>query len=763
MRGKIVVNDDLGIVNPDPIQISDFQFIPNNLVIKTEQTVTWQYNRGAGTSTHTVTPDGVGVARPSWCINGRSFIGNSPTIEVSENQTIRWYVFNLDIGMMWHNFHTHGMRFKKPIFKIGSTSINNEDISREDIISIGPAESFIVETIAPKIIPDEYPVSEPSTPGAEPYNIKGEFLFHCHVELHMMQGLVGLVRVKKTIWLTNEQKKNIEENIGLPLDNATNNCPDPGPVRCIDTEKGVWEDIPAAGITMMHAILLPNTDRILIWGYAKYINDNFRQSTMWDNTLKTFVDPINQPATSYAPNPTTQDVDFTNVHSSEHTHLNTEDIAILIHGGFTGPNALGKQTFIFHFNILSGNWEWVYLPNGQSTDGRFYSSTLTLPGTNGTQALTLYGSAGDNIGAIAYTYEIFDVATGQWTQKTNFPIDPETLQRWDYNYYPWTYILPNGDWFIAGHEGKTRRFSINTPNEPTLVGVWLTGKGNRSRNTPRPPGPPFNPYDNEDGTSVILPLRPDTNGNYTDIKVLIACGDKTITSSSAQVIDLRGQDTRWDDIPNLNVPRTHQVNSVIIANGHVLVAGGAVNVINGGPCELLDPRDLRAGWFEGASLKRKRWYHSAAILQLDGSVLMGGDDERGGQLGESLPLEIYKPFYFFEERPKISGSGIVMSNNMSYNSPYDFDIDTDPNMISEVAIIRPGAVTHGYNMDQRYIELKIIARGGNKLSVLTPPNEFVAPAGYYMLVILTPSVCIPGEEHDCGPVPSVAKWVRLTV
>ena len=65
-------------------------------------------------------------------------------------------------------------------------------------------------------------------------------------------------------------------------------------------------------------------------------------------------------------------------------------------------------------------------------------------------------------------------------------------------------------------------------------------------------------------------------------------------------------------------------------------------------------------------------------------------------------------------------------------------------------------------MDQRYIELKILSRGINSITVQTPPFEFVAPAGYYMLVILTPSVCLPDEEHDCGPVPSVGKWVRLT-
>jgi FtsP/CotA-like multicopper oxidase with cupredoxin domain len=606
MRGKVTVDPVNGSDEDQLIQVSDFQYTPNEVIIKPYRTVTWEYRKGAGIGPHTVTPDGVGAARPTWCINGRAFVGNSPTIEVSENQTIRWYVFNLDLGMMWHNFHTHGMRFKNPVFKLGSTSAGNDDITREDVKSIGPAESFIVETMAPKILPDEYPVSEPEAPGAEPYNIKGEFLFHCHVELHMMQGLVGMVRVKKTVWLTEEQKNNIELNIGLQLDDGSNNCPNPVPVRCINHEKGVWEDIPAAGITMMHAVLLPYTERVLIWGYQNSIPPNYRQSTMWDNNTKSYVDPTNQPATAY--NPLNPDPFYANVHSAEHTHLNTLDFSILIHGGFTGPSALGKQSFIFHQNPFTADWEWVYLTNGQTADGRFYSTTLTLPGTNGTQAITLYGSSGDN-GAIAYTYEIFDVSTGQWSQLTNFPVDPQTRRQWDYQYYPWAYILPGGDWFIGGHEEKTRRFTLNTPSEPTLISAWLTGKGNRSRNVPKPPPPGI--YDNEDGTSVILPLRPDDNGIYTDIKVLIAGGDSASTWSSAQVLNLSGQDTAWSDIPNLIYPRTHMVNSVILSNGHVLIAGGAVDVVNGGPCEILNPRDLQAGWFEGASLKRK-----SGIIQL---------------------------------------------------------------------------------------------------------------------------------------------------
>ena len=73
------------------------------------------------------------------CINGRGFIGNSPTIVGRSGQRIRWYVFNLDTSTNWHNFHPHAMRWK----------FGGEDV---DIRSMGPAESFVVEAEIPPVL-----------------------------------------------------------------------------------------------------------------------------------------------------------------------------------------------------------------------------------------------------------------------------------------------------------------------------------------------------------------------------------------------------------------------------------------------------------------------------------------------------------------------------------------------------------------------------------------------------------------------------------
>jgi Multicopper oxidase len=50
--------------------------------------------------------------------------------------------------------------------------------------------------------------------------IKGDFLFHCHLEEHMMAGLAGLVRSRESIWVTPEVLKAID--LVPPYDDGRN-------------------------------------------------------------------------------------------------------------------------------------------------------------------------------------------------------------------------------------------------------------------------------------------------------------------------------------------------------------------------------------------------------------------------------------------------------------------------------------------------------------------------------------------------------------
>ena len=163
---------------------------------------------------HTVTENGGGL--PSLCLNGRSFVGNTPTIIAHAGQKIRWYVFNLDLGMVWHNFHPHAQRWT-----FADATV--------DVRSLSPAESFVVETVAPPVIKLPHDIQKTQDPthrpaGAKPYQLRGDFLFHCHVEPHMMQGLAGVVRSHETVWHTDAQRDVLKKTIGLPIDGGDNVC-----------------------------------------------------------------------------------------------------------------------------------------------------------------------------------------------------------------------------------------------------------------------------------------------------------------------------------------------------------------------------------------------------------------------------------------------------------------------------------------------------------------------------------------------------------
>jgi hypothetical protein len=76
-------------------------------------------------------------------------------------------------------------------------------------------------------------------------------------------------------------------------------------------------------------------------------------------------------------------------------------------------------------------------------------------------------------------------------------------------------------------------------------------------------------------------------------------------------------------------------------------------------------------------------------------------------------------------------------------------VSTDGSSISKVALIRPAAVTHAFDHDQRYVPLTF-NQAGNVIIASAPPNANYAPPGYYMLVVT-----------DSKGVPSVASWVRV--
>ncbi|MCX2745433.1 DUF1929 domain-containing protein [Mangrovivirga sp. M17] len=671
----------------------DMGFYPEVIDVAPGGTVRWENH---SSQHHTVT-SAEGANIPTHCLNGRGFLGNTPTVEAFTGEKIRWYIFNLDIRHEWHNFHVHNARW----------SVAGEAI---DVRSLGPAESFCFETEVPCVVLMDKKIEDLQDPEKRPENAKkytfyGEFPFHCHVHHHFMNGMVGMIRAKHVLWLTPSLACDLMRERGLKLYNGKNDCPKVDLKRCKKQGGGTWEDVPGdPRVAMMHACLLPQSSKLLYFGYeTRYSPLEHEYSWLWDPNAGYHM-TANQ-VDDITPGGYTQ----WSLWSGEHTFLNDNDGTILIHGGYRDNL---KKAYLF--NSTTETWSTT----APTQEGRFYSTTITL--ADG-KAMTLFGSNLGLGGGNSTSIEIYDPATGTWSAPQPFPMPDFD----DHQYYPWTFLLPDGELFIAGPHVPTHRFD---PNNPAVNEQFSTVHGDRSSS-------------GEKGTAVMLTLRPP---DYA-VKVVIIGGNIGSTPGTSEIIDLSQPAPAWSSPAylDLNEDRSQQCHSVILPDGKVFLCGG-ISGADGGPCEILDPNNLTGGWQRGPVMKYARTYHSAAILMADGSVIAGGDPNGSG--GVPTPHEQFKPYYFNLIRPDI----VNAPAQVDYDNA--FVIDTPQgSSIGEVVLMKPGAVTHGWNMTQRRIELVINSQDATSVNVQSPPNGFVAPPGWYLIFIL-----------DTDRIPSEGRWIRLT-
>ena len=699
MSGSVIVQP--GGSSSATVNMVDFAFVNANGIdgpkafVGIGGTVIWR--NLSPNQQHSVVERG-GDNLPSYCFNGRSFVGNTPTIVAHAGQRIRWYVFNLDLGMGWHNFHTHGQRWR----------FANETIDER---SLGPAESFIVETVAPPVLLLPHHLEHCHHPhnGAKEYHLRGDFLVHCHVEMHMMQGLAALVRSRQTVHLTPKEAQELEAQIGLALDPGGNWCPAVQLDRCANAVGGRWEELPGLPeVTFMHAVLLANSSRILFWGYGQRAD----QSRLWDQSTGLYTHPANQPIAIAADE---------NIWSGAHAHLNDAAGTILVHGGYMTGGGVSADTErrAFLFDPTTN----AFAHASELHVGRFYPTTITL--ADG-KPMTLFGADDAHGGGPVGSLEIFTPGgAGAWSAAKVVPFN--------YFYYPWTFLLPGGDLFVAGPQKPARRF------DPTATPIVDNPARRYNQLTPQQRGV------NMDGTAVLLPLRPP----HYEPRVLIAGGtsDGALWTSaevnplaSAEWIDLSVAAPAWQALPDMNVARRH-LNSVLLPDGRVLIMGGVELPPDGGPVEIFDPEDPASGFQLGPNMKYPRGYHSAVVLLPDGSVVMGGDPSGG-----STPNERYRPSYFFKPRPTITGSPATVAHGAA------FSVHTaTPGAIAEVVLMSPAAMTHGFNQNQRYVGCAITGRTATTVDAIAPPDGTIAPPGYYLLFLV---------DHDRSP--STGAWVRLT-
>jgi hypothetical protein len=382
---------------------------------------------------------------------------------------------------------------------------------------------------------------------------------------------------------------------------------------------------------------------------------------------------------------------------------------VIITGGTYDP--LHEDAGIFDTTIFdppTGTWSSTGLMNY----ARWYPSNVELP--DGT-ILTMAGSDQTGKGR-QRSLEIYNPATGAWTA---LPASANMQDKPEPELYPSLFLLPNGTVVDAGPNQTTRLFNPSTKAWST-VGTMNYG------------------YRDHEAAVLLPGLQ----------KVLISGGSPTHNSqgttftNTAEVIDFSSPTPAWAYTRSMNIGRYHHM-LVLLADGTVLAVGGAQNGHYGSPVfvpELYNP--TTGTWTGMPSQVGHRGYHSTALLLPDGRVLSAGSDS-------STPwqqtLEIYSPSYLSQgARPVISSA----PTNITYNS--NFTLSTpDAGNITRVALIRPGAVTHSTNFDQRYVDLTWQV-GQGQLTVATPPSPNMAPPGFYMLVIV-----------NSNGIPSVMPFLQL--
>jgi hypothetical protein len=372
----------------------------------------------------------------------------------------------------------------------------------------------------------------------------------------------------------------------------------------------------------------------------------------------------------------------------------------------------------FHGQLVSA----VYDPaTGQFTNvqnmahGRWYPTVTSL--SDGT-IMTFSGL--DENGNTNSTVEIYTVGSG-WSIAFGSPFTPPL--------YPRMHLLPSGKVFYSGSTTSSRYFD---PSAHTWSGVVATTNYSGTRTY---------------GTSVLLPLTP--ANNYKPVVMIMGGGNPA--TNTTELIDLSAATPKWVYGPNMSQPRI-EMNATILPNGKVIALGGSLNDEDTTTASLnADLYDPATNTFSSAGQNAfARLYHSNSLLLPDATVLfIGGNPARGTY---EQHIEIYTPAYLFNSdgsfatRPSITG---VPSTSIGYGSAFQVQTPDAAN-ISSVVLMRAGAPTHAFDMEQRLVALSFTA-GSGVLNVTAPPNGNIAPQGYYMLFLL-----------NASGVPSVAQFVQLT-
>jgi len=470
------------------------------------------------------------------------------------------------------------------------------------------------------------------------------------------------------------------------------------PAAVSQSSQGQWRTLPyTMPINPVHVALLYNGKVLVVSGSGNVAaNSNF-QAALWDPQAGTI---------------TSQPVAW---------DMFCNGMVVLPDGR---PFVMGGtlQYDPFHGELRTSTYDAVtntFTDQQSMAHGRWYPTSTVL----GDGRIMVFSGLNET-GGTNTSVEFYSAGSG-WSAAFSAPWTPPL--------YPRMHVLPNGNVFYSGPSTGSNIFNPVTHTWTNNV-AFTNYSGTRTY-----------------GTSVLLPLTP--ANSYTP-RVLIMGGGNPSTNTT-EIIDLSAATPKWIFGPNMSQPRI-EMDATILPNGQVLALGGSLNDEDTNTASLnadlynpnADP--TKSTFSPAGSEVYARLYHSVSLLLPDATVwVAGGNPQRGNYESH---MEIYSPPYLFNPdgtpaaRPTITSTS---SSVIGYGGA--FQVQTlDAANTSSVVLIRNGAVTHAFDMDQRFVGLAFTP-GSGVLNITGPPNGNIAPPGYYMLFIL----------NNAG-VPSVAAMVQVS-
>jgi chitodextrinase len=414
-----------------------------------------------------------------------------------------------------------------------------------------------------------------------------------------------------------------------------------------------------------------------------------------------------------------------------------------------GSNEAGQQTGFFSYDVwdpadgLSG--DHLTLENRTLTD-IFCSSMVILP--NNSNILIAggdhwTGTATNNVGNNNST--LFSAANNTLTRGSNMK-----KGRW----YSTATTLMNGEIYIQGGSGGGGAYpEVRQLNGSFRALTAAVTQGSYSYYYPRnfvaPNGRVFGIdangkmyYVTTEGAGTIsqvgqLPVsnvgRWSSAAMFQPGRILVVSGN----NNHATVVDINGSQPVVTSTAPLSSTRAW-ANATILPDGRVLVTGGSevqntlTNVNNS--AEIWNP--ATGAWTVGASGKRPRLYHSIGLLLPDASVLVGGGGAARNAPVDNLHSEIYYPPYLYDAPGHFASRPSINSAPDTLAAGQTFTVGVGGANIERVTLVKTGAVTHSFNMDQRFVPLAFTDAGGGVLSVHAPSRATDIPPGYYLLFVI---------------------------